>query len=212
MDSVTEKIAKLKILPVVTVENPDDAVPLAGALTAGGIPAAEITFRTDAAAETIRNASRVYPDMLIGAGTVLTTAQADAAREAGAKFIVSPGFDAETVRYCLKIGLPVFPGCATATEVQQALRLGLDVLKFFPAEAAGGLRALKALSAPFPKVRWMPTGGISLKNLSDYLSFPRILACGGSFLTPKDDVRTKNWAAVTDVCRKTVRLIHGEPV
>lgn len=212
MNPVTEQLAKLKILPVVTVENPDDAVPLAGALAAGGIPAAEITFRTDGAAETIRNASRAYPDMLIGAGTVLTPEQVDAARESGAKFIVSPGFDAETVRYCLKAGLPVFPGCATATEVQQALRLGLSVLKFFPAEAAGGLHTLKALSAPFPQVRWMPTGGINLGNLADYLAFPRVIACGGSYLTAKDDIRAKDWAKITDICRRTVQLIRGMPV
>ena len=212
MNHVTEQLAKLKILPVVTVENPDDAVPLAGALAAGGIPAAEITFRTSGAAETIRNASCAYPDMLIGAGTVLTPEQVDAAREAGAKFIVSPGFDAETVCYCLKTGLPVFPGCATATEVQQALRLGLSGLKFFPAEAVGGLRTLKALSAPFPQVRWMPTGGINLGNLADYLAFPRVIACGGSYLTAKDDIRAKDWAKITDICCRTVQLIRGMPV
>lgn len=210
MDSVAQEFSKLKVIPVVTIENPDDAAPLARALSAGGIPAAEITFRTAGAAEAIRSAVKACPQMLVGAGTVLTPDQVDAAHDAGAKFIVSPGLDPETVRYCQKLGLPVFPGCVTATEVQQGLRLGLEVLKFFPAEASGGLRTLKALSAPFPQVRWMPTGGISLSNLADYLAFGRIVACGGSFLTEKEDIRSKNWEKITAICRRTVELV-GNP-
>jgi 2-dehydro-3-deoxyphosphogluconate aldolase/(4S)-4-hydroxy-2-oxoglutarate aldolase len=209
MNSVTEQIAKLKILPVVTVRDPSDAAPLAEALTAGGIPAVEITFRAAGAEEALRAVCRAFPEMLAGAGTVLTPAQAESAVAAGAKFIVSPGFDAETVRFCRKAGVPVFPGCVTATEVQQALREGLDVLKFFPAEAAGGLKTIKALSAPFPGVRWMPTGGISPRNLTEYLSFPKILACGGSFLAPESDMKAKDWGRITETCRTTVGLIRS---
>lgn len=212
MNSVTEQIAKLKIVPVITMEDPANAVSLADALNKGGIPAAEITFRTDAAAESIRLATRAYPDMAVGAGTVLTPEQVEAAHEAGAKFIVCPGLDADVVRCAQNFGLPVFPGCATATEVQQALRLGLEVLKFFPAEAMGGLRTLKALSAPFPQIRWMPTGGISLGNLMEYLSFSRILACGGSYIATKEDIRAQRWAKITDICRGTVELIQSPGV
>jgi len=214
MKTITEQMAELKIIPVVTIGDPADAVPLAAALSAGGIPAAEITFRAAGAERSIRAVREAFPKMLVGAGTVLTPEQAEAARKAGAEFIVSPGLDPETVRFCQEAGLPVFPGCATATEVQRALRLGLNVLKFFPAEAAGGLKALKALSAPFPQVRWMPTGGIGPGNLEEYLGFPKLLACGGSFLAPRADMEAKAWEKITGICRRTVSLIRhaGTPV
>lgn len=209
MKTVAERIAELKIVPVVKLESAEDAVPLASALIDGGIPAAEITFRTACAAEAIRAVSSRFPDMLVGAGTVLSRAQAEAAVAAGAKFIVSPGYDPETVSWCLKAGVPVFPGCVTASEVQKAIAAGLTVLKFFPAEQSGGLKAIKALSAPFGQIRWMPTGGIGLGNLMDYLAFPKIVACGGSYMVSAADIEAKDWGKITEICRKTMELIRG---
>ena len=211
MKTVADRIAELKILPVISLEREEDAAGLAAALTAGGVPAAEITFRTGCAAQAIRIMRESFPEMLVGAGTVLNPEQADAAIAAGAQFIVAPGFDPATVRHCLDRGIPVFPGCATASEVQQALDLGLNVLKFFPAEQCGGVGTLKALSAPFGQVRWMPTGGIGLHNLKSYLDFPKVLACGGSFLAAKEDIRAKDWEKIAAKCRETVRLIRGVP-
>lgn len=211
MKSVTDRMAELKIIPVVTLENPQDAVPLASALIEGGIPAAEVTFRTEGAYESIQAISKAFPDMLVGAGTVLNPAQVDSAVEAGAKFIVSPGLDPETVLYCQKIGIPIFPGCVTAGEIQKAIGLGLSVLKFFPAEQSGGLGALKALSAPFTQIRWMPTGGINLNNIRSYLGFSKIMACGGSYMVGKADIETKNWDKITELSRQTIRLIQDQP-
>lgn len=209
MKTVEERIAELKIVPVVKLERTEDALPLASALIEGGIPAAEITFRTACAEESIRAVAKKYPDMLVGAGTVLNRTQAETAVAAGAKFIVSPGYDPETVQWCLGAGVPVFPGCVTASEVQRALAAGLTVLKFFPAEASGGLKAIQALSAPFGQVRWMPTGGIGLGNLTEYLAFPKIIACGGSYMVKAEDIRAKNWQKITDICRKTIERIHS---
>jgi 2-dehydro-3-deoxygluconokinase len=210
MKTITDRMAELKVIPVVTLEDPEDAVPLAEALVAGGIPAAEVTFRTESAFQSIQAISKAFPEMLVGAGTVLTPGQVDSAVDAGAKFIVSPGLNPETVRYCQKIGIPIFPGCVTASEVQKAIELGLNVLKFFPAEQSGGLGALKALSAPFPQIRWMPTGGINLNNIGSYLGFPKILACGGSYMVGKADIKAKNWDKITELCRQTIRLIRDE--
>lgn len=210
MKKVIDKIAELKIVPVVTLERTEDAVPLASALMEGGIPAAEITFRTPCAAQAIRAISDSLPDMLVGAGTVLNAKQADEAIAAGADFIVSPGFDPDTVRHCMEKGVPVLPGCVTASEVQQAVDTGLTVLKFFPAEQSGGLKSIRALAAPFGQIRWMPTGGINLKNIKSYLGFSKILACGGSFMVEKRDIEEKNWDKIKEVCRQTIRLIHDE--
>jgi 2-dehydro-3-deoxyphosphogluconate aldolase/(4S)-4-hydroxy-2-oxoglutarate aldolase len=209
VSSVEERLKELKILPVVKLERVEDAVPLAKALRDGGIPAAEITFRTACAEDVIRAITDRFPDMLVGAGTVLSRGQADAAIRAGAKFIVSPGLDVSVIRFCQEKVVPVFPGCVTATEVQQALALGLKTLKFFPAEPSGGLRVIKALSEPFPQVQWMPTGGIGLENLKEYLAFPKIIACGGSYLVPEKDIASGNWEEVTDLCRRTVAVIRG---
>lgn len=209
MKTVEERIAELKIIPVVKLENAEDAVPLASALIEGGIPAAEITFRTACAEEAIRAVSTKFPDMLVGAGTVLSRAQAESAVAAGAKFIVSPGYDPDTVQWCVDTGMPVFPGCVTASEVQRAIAAGLKILKFFPAEQSGGLKAVKALSAPFGQIKWMPTGGIGPGNLMDYLAFPKIIACGGSYMVNAGDVRAKNWAKITETCRETVALIRS---
>ncbi len=208
-DSAVKKIADLKILPVVRIEKAVDALPLSKALSAGGITAEEITFRTACAADAIRTVSKEMPSMLVGAGTVLNVEQAGAALAAGAKFLVSPGLDEDLVRFSREKGVPVFPGCATATEVQRAVNMGLTVLKFFPAEQMGGIRTIRALSAPFGKVRWMPTGGVNLGNLKEYLSFDRVIACGGSFLAGKEDVEAGNWTKITDLCRRTVRLIRN---
>jgi 2-dehydro-3-deoxygluconokinase len=211
MENVLDTLAKLKILPVIQLKQPEDAVPLASALKKGGIPAAEITFRTECAAESIRLIMEAFPDMLVGAGTVLNPRQARQAVDAGAKFIVSPGFDAATVRFCLDSGVPVFPGCSTASEVQQAVAMGVTVLKFFPAESSGGVKAMKALSAPFGQVRWIPTGGIDLKNIRAYLSFPKVIAAGGSFLAKESDLAAKDWEAVTKTCSQATELVQDEP-
>ncbi len=209
MKTIEERLEELKVIPVVKLDRAEDGVPLAKALIDGGIPAAEITFRTACARDAIEAIAKQFPDMFVGAGTVLNTEQADAAIRAGAKFIVSPGLDVSVVRFCQEKGVPVLPGCVTATEVQQAIALGLKTLKFFPAEQAGGLKTIKALSAPFPQIRWMPTGGISLKNLRDYLAFPKIIACGGSYLAKNSDIDAGNWEGITELCRQTVNLVRN---
>ena len=167
MKTIEELFYDCAVVPVVVLDDPKDALPLAEALMEGGLPCAEVTFRTEAAEESIRQMSREYPDMLVGAGTVLTTEQVDRAAAAGARFIVSPGFDPEIVDYCLEKQIPVFPGCMTPSEVAQGVKRGLKVLKFFPAEQAGGLAMIKAMAAPYTTVKFMPTGGISAKNLKE---------------------------------------------
>ena len=175
MEDITESFEKLGVVPVVVLEDAKDAVPLATALVKGGLPCAEVTFRTEAAEESIRLMMERFPKMLVGAGTVLTVEQVDAAVRAGAKFIVSPGFDAEIVDYCIKNEIPVFPGCITPSEVAQAVKRGLKVVKFFPAEPAGGISMIKAMAAPYVGLKFMPTGGINAKNLEDYLSSDKII-------------------------------------
>ena len=188
MKSIEERFAELKVVPVVVLNNVKDAASLAKALVEGGLPCAEVTFRTEAAAESLRIMAEAYPDMLVGAGTVLTTEQVDKAVEAGAKFIVSPGFDPEIVDYCIEKNIPVFPGCATPSEVAQAVKRGLKVVKFFPAEQAGGLAMIKAMAAPYNMLKFMPTGGINTKNLKEYLACDKILCCGGSWMVKGDMV------------------------
>ena len=188
MKTIEETFAELKVVPVVVLNNVKDAAPLAKALVEGGLPCAEVTFRTDAAAESIRIMTEAYPDMLVGAGTVLTTEQVDRAVEAGAKFIVSPGFDPEIVDYCIEKNIPVFPGCISPSEVAQAVKRGLKVVKFFPAEQAGGLTMIKAMAAPYNMLKFMPTGGINTKNLKEYLACDKILCCGGSWMVKGDMV------------------------
>ena len=174
---IAEKFQKIGVVPVVVLEDVKDAVPLAKALVEGGLPCAEVTFRTEAAEESIRLMAEQFPDMLVGAGTVLTKEQVDAAAAAGAKFIVSPGFDPEIVDYCLEKEIPVYPGCVSPSEVAQAVKRGLKVVKFFPAEPAGGLPMIKAMAAPYVGLKFMPTGGINAKNLEEYLScfYPKII-------------------------------------
>ena len=180
MDPILEQIYRIGVIPVIAIDDASKAVPLARALVAGGLPAAEVTFRTAAAQEAMEAITAQVPEMLVGAGTVLTHDQVDRALAAGAKFIVTPGLDVDIVKYCQAKGVAVFPGCTTPTDYHAAYKLGLEVLKFFPAEQSGGLAKIKAMSAPFPMFKIMPTGGINLKNLKEYLSCPVIAACGGS--------------------------------
>ncbi len=181
-EKMNEQIASYGVVPVVVLNDTKDALPLAKALVEGGLACAEVTFRTDAAEESIRIMTEAYPDMLVGAGTVLTVEQIERAVKAGAKFIVSPGFDPEIVDYCIEKGIPVYPGTVTPTEVAMAVKRDLKVCKFFPAAQFGGLDTIKALAAPYTMVKFMPTGGVSLKNLRDYLSCDKIAACGGTWM------------------------------
>ena len=206
MENMQEQIEKLGIVPVVVLNNAKDALPLAKALTEGGLPCAEITFRTEAAEESIRQMAAEYPEMLVGAGTVLTIEQVDRAVNAGAKFIVSPGFDPEIVDYCLSKEIPVFPGCITPSEVAQAVKRGLKVVKFFPAEQFGGAAAIKALAAPYTMMRFMPTGGVSAKNLKDYLSCDKIIACGGSWMVKGDLIEAGEFDKIRQMTKEAVAL------
>ena len=207
MKTIDERFEEIRIVPVVKLEKAEDAKDLAGALVRGGIPCAEVTFRTDAAAEAIRRMSESYPDMLVGAGTVLKTEQVDAAIEAGAKFIVSPGLNPKIVRYCQEKGIPVYPGVATASEIEQALELGLSVVKFFPAEVNGGVKAIKALSAPYFQLRFMPTGGISQENIGSYLSCPQVIACGGSWMVKDAYINAGEFDKIRELTEEAVKLV-----
>ena len=186
MNDTLKEIGHTGIVPVVVLNKVADAVPLADALIKGGLPCAEVTFRTDAAEESIREIAKKFPEMFVGAGTVLTTEQVDRAIGAGAKFIVSPGFNPKVVEYCIKNNYPICPGIMTPTELEMALGFGLDVVKFFPAENAGGLKMIKAMSAPYTMMKFMPTGGINATNVRDYLACDKILACGGSWMVKGD--------------------------
>ena len=207
MNQVLEALSKIGIVPVVVINDAKDAKPLAEALIKGGLPCAEVTFRTDAAEESIRIISENFPEMLVGAGTVLTTEQVDRAVAAGAKFIVSPGFDPEIVDYCLSKDILVLPGCITPSEVAQAVKRGLEVVKFFPAEQFGGVNTIKALAAPYVNVKFMPTGGISAKNLRDYLGFKKIVACGGSWMVKGDLVEAGEFDKIKEMTAEAVALV-----
>lgn len=206
MKILEEQFYDFAVVPVVVLEDAKDAVPLAEALVKGGLPCAEVTFRTDAAEESIRLMCEKYPEMLVGAGTVLTTEQVDRAVAAGAKFIVSPGFDAEIVDYCLKKEISVLPGCITPSEVAQAVKRGLKTVKFFPAEQAGGLPMIKAMAAPYTMLKFMPTGGISTKNLKDYLGFDKIICCGGSWMVKGDLIKNKEFDKIAEMTKEAVEL------
>lgn len=207
MKAMEEQIRSLGVVPVVVLNDPEDALPLAKALVEGGLPCAEVTFRTEAAAESIRRMRAGYPDMLVGAGTVLTVDQVERAIGAGAKFIVSPGFDPEIVDLCLEKKIPVFPGCVTPTEVAQAVKRGLGTVKFFPAKQFGGVEAIKALAAPYTMVKFMPTGGINAENLRDYLSFDRIIACGGSWMVKADLIRAGEFDKIRELTKEAAALV-----
>lgn len=212
MNEVLKKIGSTGIVPVVVLNNVNDAEPLAESLIKGGLPCAEVTFRTDAAEESIKMMTTKFPDMFVGAGTVLTTEQVDRAIGAGAKFIVSPGFNPKVVEYCLKNDYPITPGIMTPTEIEMALGFGLDVVKFFPAENAGGLKMIKAMSAPYTMMKFMPTGGINAVNVRDYLACDKILACGGSWMVKGDLIKEGNFAEIeklTAEASKIVKEIRG---
>ncbi len=204
MESILESFG---VVPVVVLKDVKDALPLADALVRGGLPCAEVTFRTDAAEESIRLMSEKYPEMLVGAGTVLTIEQVDRAVNAGAKFIVSPGFDPEIVDYCLSKDIPVFPGCITPSEVAQGVKRGLKVVKFFPAEQAGGVDMIKAMSAPYGMVKFMPTGGINAKNLESYLTCKNIVCCGGSWMVKGDLINESKFDEIEALTKEAVELV-----
>ena len=208
MDALT-RFAACGVIPVVVLEDAKDAVPTANAMLAGGIDVMEITFRTAAAADSIKAVAENCPDMLVGAGTVLNLAQAKLAVEMGAKFIVSPGFDAEVVDWCIANNIPVTPGCVTPTEITAAANRGLKVIKFFPANVYGGLNAMKNLSAPFVGVKFMPTGGVNAANLREYLDAPFIHAVGGSWVCPKADIAAGNFEKITALCAEAHAAVVG---
>ena len=197
------------LVPVIKVEDAQDAVPLCRALSEGGLPVAEITFRSAAAEEAIKLVHQELPEVILGAGTVLTIDQVDRAVAAGAAYIVAPGFNGEIVRYCQKIGVPMVPGCSGPTDIEAALALGLTTVKVFPAEALGGIKTIKAMSAPYGNVTFMPTGGINEKNLMDYLSFPKIVACGGSWMVPADAIAAKDWDRIKSITQNAVKTMLG---
>lgn len=207
MDACIKELYRIGIVPVVALEDAADALPLGAALKTGGVSAIEVTFRTAAAADAIRLLTREMPELLVGAGTVLTKAQADAAIEAGAKFIVSPGFQPELVSYVLSKGVPMCPGTATPGEMEQAMALGLSAVKFFPAEQNGGAPMLKALSAPYRDLLFMPTGGVKLENLRTYLALDQVFACGGTWLATKDDIKAKAFDQITARTREAVKTM-----
>ena len=213
MSKTFEELGQIGLVPVITINRPQDAVPLARALLQGGIPCAEITFRTPSAAEAIRKIADECPEMLVGAGTVLTVQQAEQAVQAGARYIVSPGFDPGVVDWCLERQVPVIPGVATPTEINMALAKGITLLKFFPAEEIGGARMLKVLYAPYSEVRFIPTGGITSHNLAQYITLPNVVACGGSWMATQSMISENKFdeiARVAGEAREIVRLTRGE--
>ena len=209
MNAFNQKISEIGVVPVIKLNHPErDAAPLAKALCAGGVPVAEVTFRAAGADKAIALMKEACHDMIVGAGTVTRTEQIDAVIAAGGEFIVTPGFDAELVAYAQRKDIPIFPGCTTATDYHAALKFGLEVIKFFPAELSGGLAKIKALSAPFPMFKVMPTGGINLKNLGEYLASPIIAACGGSYMVTADLIDNNRWDEITELCRKSREIVQ----
>ena len=208
MDKITRQLGEIGIIPVVAIDNATQAVPLGKALLDGGLPCAEITFRTPAAADAIQSMCAAYPQMLVGAGTVLTVKQAQAAKAAGAKFVVTPGFDSIVVEYCRENELPITPGVMTPTDINQALAKGLHLLKFFPAEAAGGIKTLRAIGGPYVGVKFIPTGGIHAKNLSEYLDLPMVHACGGSWMVKRQFISNCQFGKITQLAREAVALVE----
>jgi 2-dehydro-3-deoxyphosphogluconate aldolase/(4S)-4-hydroxy-2-oxoglutarate aldolase len=207
MSDIEHQLEKLKVVPVVAIENKDDAERMADALTEGGVPCAEITLRTAAgiaAIETLASRS----EFLVGAGTVHSVEQAKGVVSAGAKFIVSPGFNPKTVSWCVDNGVPIFPGTSSPTDLEMALEFGLDIVKFFPAEAMGGIKTLKAFHGPYSSIRFMPTGGISMSNLSDYLSLPYVIACGGSWLVKSSLIAEGQFDEISRLAAETVKLVN----
>ena len=209
MNTTLKKLGQFGVVPVVVLDDVKDAKPLAKALCDGGLACAEVTFRTDAAEESIRIMTEAYPEMVVGAGTVLTTEQADRAIAAGASFIVTPGFDTEIVKHCIDKNIPITPGVVTPSELAQAYALGLRIVKFFPAEPSGGLPMIKALAAPYYMMQFMPTGGISATTLSDYLRYEKIFACGGSWMVKGDLIKSGDFDKITSLTREAVELVRS---
>jgi len=207
MSSITEQLQALKVIPVIAIEQAEDIIPLGAALVENGLPVAEITFRSAAAVEAIRLLRKAYPEMLIGAGTVLNREQVIAAKEAGATFIVSPGFNPNTVKACQELDIAIIPGVNNPSTIEAALEMGLTTLKFFPAEASGGTAMIKALLAPYIQVKLMPTGGISRHNIGEYLAIPRVIACGGSWMVDKKMIADKQWEEIGRLTREAVALV-----
>lgn len=209
MNPVLEKLSAIGIVPVIAINDVEKAVPMAKALIEGGLPCAEVTFRTAEAEESIKRISTAFPDMLVGAGTVLTTEQVDRAVGAGAKFIVSPGLNPKIVKYCMDKNIPITPGTANASDIEQAIELGLDVVKFFPAEVNGGIKAIKALAAPYVNMKFMPTGGVNAKNINEYLAFDKIIACGGSWMVDSAMINAGEFDKIRDLTAEAVRTMLG---
>ncbi len=207
MSNIKQQLSELKIIPVIAIDKAEDIVPLGKVLAENGLPAAEITFRSDAAAEAIRLLRESQPEMLIGAGTVLTREQVIAAKQAGATFVVSPGFNPNTVKACQDIGIDIVPGVNSPSNIEAALEMGLTTLKFFPAEASGGINMVKSLLAPYTDVSLMPTGGINPANVRDYLAIPRVLACGGTWMVDKKLVENGDWDQIARLTREAVALV-----
>lgn len=206
MNRAFEKVAEVGIVPVISLNDPQDAVSLAGALCEGGLPVMEITLRTTDALRCIRSVRKAYPDMILSAGTVLSSAQVDEAVAAGADYVVSPGYNPQTAEYCRTHGVEIIPGCVTAYEIDAAMAAGLQILKFFPAEQSGGVEAIKLLSGPFDKVRFLPTGGIGFDNLSKYLACGNVIACGGSFMAKSNLIAARKWDEITQNVRRSLDL------
>ncbi|HEU4642205.1 MAG TPA: bifunctional 4-hydroxy-2-oxoglutarate aldolase/2-dehydro-3-deoxy-phosphogluconate aldolase [Gemmatimonadaceae bacterium] len=205
MNDILTRLKDWRVLPVIVLDDARHAVPLARALRDGGLPCAEVTFRTACAEDAIRAIASEVPDVAVGAGTVLTTRQAERAREAGARFIVAPGYNPTVVDYCIECGLPVIPGVCTPSEIEHAMERGIEVMKFFPAEAMGGVRFLKAIAAPYAMARFVPTGGITPANLPEYLAIPQVVACGGSWLAPRDWIAAERFDRIREETETAVR-------
>ena len=208
--TVLERLARSIVVPVVVLDKAEDAIPTAKAMAAGGVDTMEITFRTACAPEAIKAVAENCPDVLVGAGTILNLDQCKLAVEMGAKFIVSPGFDAEVVAWCVENNIPVAPGCVTPTEIMAALKHGLKMVKFFPANVYGGLNAMKNLAAPFVGIKFLPTGGVNAANIKEYVDAPFIHAVGGSWVCPKADIAAGNWDKITNLCREARQAAKGE--
>ena len=209
IDALVSELSNIGIVPVIKLDKVENAEKLAKALRDGGINCAEVTFRAKGADEVIRRMTKAYPDMLVGAGTVLTCEQADSAYKAGAKFCVAPGLNPKVVKHCLDKGEAFAPGVSSASEIEQAIELGLDFVKFFPAEQAGGLPYIKSVSAPYSSMRFMPTGGVTEENLNTYLAFNKIVCCGGSWIVPAKLLEAEDWAGITQLCRTAVDKMLG---
>ena len=209
MNEILARIGEIGLVPVIKLESADQALPLGEALVAGGIPVAEITFRTQAAAASIRALRSALPGLLVGAGTVLSVEQAETAFEAGARFIVSPSFNSAVVDWCLARGLPVLPGVTGPEGIERGMERGLELFKFFPAEAAGGVRYIKAVAAPYREVRFVPTGGVTAANLAEYLGVPAVVACGGTWIAPPDAIREHRWEAIASAAAEAVSIGQG---